>query len=233
MFGNHCLRSILKEVDPDGARGPFRGGEPPLSDADIRSALARRSCGWAEEQVVIPEVECWRGYVRADYVLVSDGTVSIVEIKSDRDTFRRFGDQARVYSAIADRVTLIVGWVHAARALRSAPEWWEVVLAEREPQGDVRFVPLRDGAPNPGITAAALVAMLPVDALRQLGRDAERGAGPRRGRDLREYVTERVSCDDLRAAVREWLLRRSRARAASASSPDRASDTTFSPAFST
>src|SRR3990172_1702248 len=83
MFGKGEILAGTCGYDA-GARGPFSGGQAQLSDAEIRAALFAASEA-NEQHLVLPEVECWRGYVRADYVLVSDSAFSVIEIKSDRD----------------------------------------------------------------------------------------------------------------------------------------------------
>src|SRR5262249_12446768 len=118
----------------------------------------------------------------------------------------------RVYSAIADRVTLVVGWNLAAQALLAAPSWWEVLLAERRPGSIVHFVPLRDGTPNPGVTAEALAAMLPLEDIRRLARSARISRGSLTGRRLRDVVAAHVSLGELRATVASWFARLSRKR---------------------
>lgn len=206
MFGNLFVKAC--PAIGTGAIGPFPGGKATLSDAEIRAALATVGCdSLAETDLVLQEVACWRGYVRADYVCLGPKTLSVVEIKSDRDSLRRFDEQIRIYSAVADRVTLVVGWSLAAHALRAAPSWWDVVLAEREPTFDIRFVPLRDGGPNPCVMAEALVAMLPLDEVRHLASAAGGSIGRVRGPALRKAVANHLSRDALRTAVRDWLRR--------------------------
>lgn len=196
-----------------GAVGPFRGPGMKLSDPDIRSALKRE---WSAVQpindaVLLEEVRCWRGYVRADYLCVTGGRLSIVEIKSDRDSLRRFREQIRVYSAIADQVTLVVGWTLAARALRAVPSWWDVVLAERR-GSRVHFVPLRDGAPNPDVTAEALAWMLPVEEIRHVAREAGLPGAHLPGHALRELVASHLTPSDLRPVVSRWAVALSQRR---------------------
>lgn len=144
--------------------------------------------------------------MRADYLCFRAGELSVIEIKSDRDSLSRFAEQVRVYSSLADRVTLIVGWNLAARALRQAPWWWQVLLAERADDEATRLVPLRDGAQNPDVDATALLSTLPVADLEILGanvgvRDASST------QQLRELIALRASDHDLRSAVRHWLTR--------------------------
>jgi hypothetical protein len=208
MFGNPA-----PEGQPEArAFGPYPDPGTRLSDRDIRQALSGlfRLGGLHASEIMVEEVECWRGYVRADYLCVRDD-LAVIEIKSDRDTLSRFDEQVRVYSAIADRVTLVVGWNLAARALGKAPPWWQVLLAERETGTEARFVTLRDGGRNPAVDAAALVWMLPIADVHSLARRV----GVRetiQPRQLREHVARHASGHDLREAVRSWLSRLSNQR---------------------
>lgn len=186
-----------------GAEGPFRV-DAPLSDRDIRLALANQFL-W--NGTVLEEVRCWRGHVRADYVVASSDSLIVIEIKSDRDTLTRLDEQVRVYSAIADRVVLVVGWSLAARALRAVPSWWEVWLAEQPPEGEMCFVPLRDGATNPSLDTLGLASMLPVEEARQVAIRAGLPAARARGSDLRQLLSLNVAVEVLRSAVHDWLRR--------------------------
>jgi len=212
MFGYTETPCDLQAGVSTGAFGPFVD-ESPLSDADIRAAMMSGAfVGLGERYQVLEEVQCWRGHVRADYVCISANALSIIEIKSDRDTLRRFDEQLRVYNSVADRVTLVVGWNLAAHALRAAPWWWDVILVERERTSDVRFIPLRDGAPNLGVSTAALVAMLPTEEVNRLACTAKESFRRLRGPTLRHAVANYLSHDELRIAVREWLERLSQRR---------------------
>ncbi len=202
-----------------GARGPFAKSESKLSDRDIRRALATGDGPLSRLRTgcTIEEVRCCRGYVRADYLVSSKDSLAIIEVKSDCDSLRRFDEQVRVYSSIADRVILVVGWVWAVHALRAVPWWWEVWLAERPPMEETRFIPLRDGANNPGVEPSALASMLPSDEVRRLARDTGVSIAGSRHRQLRELIATRVSCTDLRLAVHDWLGRLPDQRAKQAS----------------
>lgn len=202
------------EQDPEAAFGPFVGPEARVTDGDIRIALAGgRGPSMLRDGSAIEEVRCWRGHVRADYLVATTGSLSIMEIKSDADTLRRLGEQARVYAAFADRVTLVVGWTLAAAALRSIPWWWEVWLAEKPPTSDVRLILVRQGTRNPDVSPFGLASMLPVDEARRLAADAGLSVGGSRGRQLRQALAEHLTVADLRTAVAEWLNRLSVQRA--------------------
>lgn len=199
MFGS--VAAIVGETDLR-ALGPFPVPDAYLSDADIRSSLRLLKSG---SDVVLEEVECWRGYARADFVCLAGERLSVIEIKSDQDSLRRFSEQVRVYSAIADQVTLVVGWSLAARALRAAPPWWQVVLAERQSGSSIRFVLLREGAANPESVAVGLLAMLPLERLRELAGACGLSPARRRREELRHLVATLISEDQVRGAISEWL----------------------------
>jgi len=185
-----------------GALGPFPDSANPLSDAEIRRAIRSALSG---ADICLEEVECWRGYARADFIYLSAGVMSVIEIKSDRDSLHRFHEQARVYSSIAERVTLLVGWNLAARALRLAPNWWDVVLAERESSSDVRLIQIRDGAPNPDSNMGGLIAMLPIAEVRRLAPALGVLSSGARLDVVRRLAASHVLEQDVRDATVRWL----------------------------
>ena len=211
MFGIHNA-GIPGEVR---AFGPYPDSDSRLADREIRQALGDllRVGGVPPCEIMVEEVECFRGYVRADYLCVRNDHLAVIEIKSDRDTLSRFDEQVRVYSTIAHNVTLIVGWNLAASVLRKVPLWWQVLLAEREAGTVARFVTLRDGGHNPSVDALSLVWMLPISDVRSLAGEI----GVRqtiKPRQLRERVAQQAPGYALREAVRLWLSRLSTERQA-------------------
>jgi hypothetical protein len=214
----HQIRGVKAGASPigsEGAFGPFIGRGARVTDADIRIALAGGSgpSTLREGDSAMEEVRCWRGHVRADYLVATPGALSIIEIKSDTDTLRRLGEQVRVYTAFADRVTLVVGWTLAAAALRSIPWWWEVWLAERPPTSNVRLILVREGTRNPDVNPLGLASMLPFDEARKIAVDAGLSVGGARSRQLRQSLADKLTVADLRTAVIEWLNRLSVQRA--------------------
>ena len=145
--------------------------------------------------------------MRADYLISNPHSLEVIEIKSDLDTLRRFDEQARVYSSFADRVVVVVGWTLAARVLRAAPNWWDVWLAERRDVDEIAIIPIRDGRVNPGREAGSLARMLPVAEARRAV--ASSGLSHRvttmRADDARRTLAERLTLEELRAVVAEWL----------------------------
>lgn len=200
---------VAQDAAASAAQGPFLTAESRLCDRDIRRALLSGDgpLALAQGAEILEEVRIWGGHVRADYVLSSPDAIFVVEIKSDRDTLRRFEEQVRVYSSFADRVVLVVGWSVAAEALHAAPSWWDVWLAERPPTGQTLLIPLRDGASNPGARALSLARMLPVEEARNVAVAAGllECATTTRSHDLRRLLAERLTLSELRVAVGKWL----------------------------
>lgn len=206
---------LSREGTASGAEGPFTGEECRLSDLDIRRALAADGGPLSGQpgSCAVSEARCWRGHVRADYVVASAESLLVVEIKSDRDRLRRLDEQVRVYSSIADRVLLVVGWTLAADALRAVPWWWEVWLAERPPDGAMRIVALRDGEENPRVDLYGLASMLPAVELNRLALREGMPSARLRRCELSRALAGRLPHSSLRAAVYEWLQRLSNRRA--------------------
>lgn len=194
---------------PDGL-GAALARRQPLSDQEIRSvlhgALKRRpsdACGCA----IADEVPLGGGYVRADVVTFSPNALHVFEIKGDRDHLHRLDEQARSYSEVADRVTLVVGWKLAAEALRRIPYWWGVWLAERESEEHAVLVPLREGEQNQMCRAIARAELLSRAEALALLTDLGASAGVKsKSRDaVIAKVAAAVSADEVRRALwRKW-----------------------------
>jgi len=174
--------SAIRAGAGPGARGRIAANKQ-LHDADIRSALVGALVADGCERLatvdtnspgardtlsepptfLIEEFPLRGGFVRADVVAFHPGALHIYEIKSDCDRLDRLPEQLRLYGEVADYVTLVVGWPHAAEILRGTPNWCEVWLAERARRGYVSFVRLRARRRNPHVVPSAIAAMLSRD----------------------------------------------------------------------
>jgi len=102
-----------------------------MRDRDVREAVraylydAHKA---DRETLIVEEMGVWSGTVRID-IAVINGELSGFELKSDRDKLDRLPLQAKVYSKVFDRVTLVVGARHVRKALPLIPEWWSVLIA--------------------------------------------------------------------------------------------------------
>lgn len=178
-------------------------------DREIRSALLDTLHAKSNsDAIVIEELGLCRGDVRVD-VLVVDDALHGYEIKSDRDSLYRLGHQAEVYSAVLDRVTLVVGERHAEKASSLVPAWWEVLLASTTLEG-IALSQRRPGASNPQRDRRALVELLWLeDAVAFLARrNAARGFRGKPRRDVWHRVCEVYNLDEIAAEVRARLVAR-------------------------
>lgn len=157
---------------------------------------------------VVEEMGVWSGSVRID-VAVINGSLCGFELKSDRDTLERLPLQVEIYSHVFDRLTLVVGERHAARAPAHLPEWWGIVVAS-ESDGTVALSSTREALPNPDLDPYLVAQLLwKEEALGVLaGRDNVARWRSRRVREIHEHLARILSLDDLRASVREALKRR-------------------------
>lgn len=132
------------------------------TDVQIRSALKQKLLRHhlrCAETAIVEELGLRHGATRID-VAVLNGELRGYEIKSDCDNLDRLPAQILGFSQVFERITLVVGWRHAAAALRLVPLWWGVTLAEAGPRGGVSFAPLRIPTPNPAQDPHSIVTLL-------------------------------------------------------------------------
>ena len=72
----------------------------------------------------------WNGTVRID-IAVINGELGGFELKSDSDNLLRLPAQAELYSRVFDRMTLVVGEKHVAKAAALIPTWWGITTARQ------------------------------------------------------------------------------------------------------
>ena len=125
------------------------------------------------DTVVLEEMSLRHGAARIDLVVVNC-ILHGFELKSDADTLERLPDQARVYSSVFDRITLIVGYRHAFEALQMIPDWWGVKLAHKGSRGGIHFSDARSPRNNPVRDPFAIASLLwrdeALDLLDEIGR---------------------------------------------------------------
>lgn len=188
-----------------------------MRDRDVRAALHAKVLAEHHGQadtLVLDELALWYGTARVD-IAVINGRIHGFEIKSDRDTLARLAGQARVYNAVLDRVTLVVGSTHYGGALRESPAWWGLKVARQGPRGAIHFEDARAAKPNPSQDPVAIAALLWCDELEQLLAEVSAARGYRgKSRDvLSRRAAAVLPLTDLRSAVRARLKARGNWRA--------------------
>lgn len=110
-------------------------------EAAIRAALKERLA--APGVNLIDELGIKHGKFRVDVCAVTH-ELHGYEIKSDLDTVARLPDQAKHFSLVFQRMTLVVGPKLLGAALTIVPAWWGIMLAT-----DTGLVELREAGVNP------------------------------------------------------------------------------------
>ena len=100
------------------------------------------------------------GRSRADVVLVTDGVLIGVEIKSDADTYARLARQVRDYDRYYDRNLVVAGVSHMQHIEERVPSYWGILTAEELPDGSLDFYMARNPAPNPKLDPERRMSLL-------------------------------------------------------------------------
>ncbi len=196
------------------ARGASRtareggGGQPRPSDDEIRPELRtylRARHAGEPDTVVLEELGLQGSTARADLAVVN-GILHGYEIKSDRDSLRRLHRQVPFYSAIFDRVTLVVGGRFGRKVEQEVPDWWGILdVAHQGPA--LQLHSRREGEANPHRAARALVELLWRDsALRLLDLHGQaKGFRARPRCEVWDRLCEVCTIDEIAEAVRDDL----------------------------
>lgn len=159
----------------------------------------------AADALLIEELGVCRGQVRVDLAVVG-GVLHGYEIKSDRDHLRRLAGQTDLYSKVFERMTAVVGPRHFAEVQRRVPGWWGLLLIEPGP----RFTRIREDGRNAGLESRYLVELLWLEEGMALleARGAARGVRGKPRRVVWDRVCERMTTEEIAAAVRDALRNR-------------------------
>lgn len=141
-----------------------------MNDSQLRNAVKRELSSRFRNNsniLILEEVGIKHGVARIDLLIVNN-ILHGYELKSDQDTLDRLPDQMQVFNSVLDRMTLVVGYRHAFKALKMIPEWWGVKLANMGPKGGVRFSSARMPRNNPSVDRQAVAGLLWRDEAIQL-----------------------------------------------------------------
>lgn len=188
-----------------------------MRDADVRRVLRAEidDAHHADPDTrIIEELALEHGTSRID-IAVINGEIHGYEIKSERDTLERLPRQIELYGLVMDRVTLVVGKRHFARAELSIPKWWGVKVAETV-RGEVYLTPKREGQLNPTPDPFTIAMLLwREEALAELeARNADKGVRSKPRSAMYERLTQVLGLEELRYAVRTRLKSRASWRSA-------------------
>jgi hypothetical protein len=106
------------------------------------------------DTAIIHELDIPRPSGRIDVALIN-GRLAGFEIKSSADTLARLADQEASFSAVFERMTLVVSHRHSDKSRSMVPDWWEILEADN---GVFRL--LRRGQSNPNLNLESLLYVL-------------------------------------------------------------------------
>jgi hypothetical protein len=183
----------------------------PIYDADIRPALINFLTGQIDpndDAIVLQELGISRGQVRADIAVVN-GHIHAYEIKSERDSVRRLGAQAIMYSKCFDRATVVVSVTHLRAVQEIVPYWWGVLIAQFV-DGEISFSPHRPPADNPSPDFRVMAELIwRNDALALLQKyGMSRGVCSKPRGAILDRICDQLPTSVIRAAVRANLKAR-------------------------
>jgi hypothetical protein len=189
-------------------------------DHDIRQVLRTRLQLHFPTALVLDELAIKHGDFRVDMAVVGD-LLQGYEIKSDADTLKRLPDQAKQFSLVFHRMSLVVGPEYLADALSVVPKWWGVTLAVRDGFGGVTLDEVREPGENPKQNYRWVVRLLWRDELAALLRERGEAKGLKQLKywQVANRCLEVFTPEELTAAVTSQL----RARKGPAAEVDEAS----------
>ena len=141
-----------------------------MLDIDVRDAVKRKVIKQHIDDpttLVVEELGLDYGRNRIDIAVVN-GELHGYELKSDSDNLLRLPAQVSAYSAVMDKVTLVVGEKHAKDAIPIIPDWWGVKIATMGNNGIVKLSTERRNKKNQTINCNELLKLIWKDELLHL-----------------------------------------------------------------
>ncbi|WP_053077766.1 sce7726 family protein [Burkholderia cepacia] len=175
-----------------------------LSERDIKQAVLDKlsSKALADDAVIVSEMVVGKADRRADLV-VANGHLHAVEIKSDLDSLRRLEGQLAVYLSRFDKVTLVVSKKFVEQALESSPSRVAVWEASETSAGIAKLTIRRQGRIEPVKDKSLLCDFLLKSELLKIARLMDESA--RLAELSREALVEKIKALPL-TAVRKYVL---------------------------
>lgn len=123
-------------------------GDYMLYDKDIRDPLFDFFDEYYGKIRIFEEKQI--GKSRADAVMILDGCLVGIEIKSDADTYSRLDRQVADYNKHFDYNYVVVGTKHANHIEEHVPDWWGIITVD-EVDSTADFYMLRTPKINPRV----------------------------------------------------------------------------------
>ncbi len=160
--------------------------------------------------LVIDELGLDYGRNRIDIAVVN-GELHGYELKSDSDTLKRLPSQAICYSAVMDKVTLVVGEKHAKEAIEMVPDWWGIKVAVMGKKGGIHLDTFRRNKKNTQINPMEVLKLIwKEEALELLSnyREVDWKIKKLQKKVIYQLIIDNLSIDEIRNSVRSILKTR-------------------------
>lgn len=160
--------------------------------------------------LVIEEMGVNHGRNRVD-IAVINGEIHGYELKSDSDNLLRLPQQARAYSSVMDKVTLVIGSKHAHEAVSMIPEWWGIKIAEQGKRGGIKLHTERRNKKNRNIDSLELLKLVwkeEVNILLSQKIDVDWRIKSLRKKEIYQLVVDNFTIDEIQDNVRVILKNR-------------------------
>ena len=158
-----------------------------LKDKDIREPLFDFLEDTYGKVRIIEEKTMGRS--RADLVMITEGSLVGIEIKSDADTYARLASQVKDYDKYYDYNIAVVGSSHGAHINEHIPEYWGIITVESTKEGSLDFYILRRPAVNPKMDLTRKLSILWRPELAMI---QEKVCMPKYKDKSRKFVTDKV-----------------------------------------
>lgn len=180
-----------------------------MRDVDIRRVLCEKLCkehAGSHGTIILEEFGC--NEARAD-IAVINGFLHCFEIKSGADRLDRLKNQMPAYSAVFDKITLVVDSCHSAKAIDLSPDWWGVIEAKRV-GNNLHLRQERPEGINPSLNGMALVKMLwKSEAYRLLKRHGlHSGMRDALAKKMWQAISDGLPTETIAESVREAIKQR-------------------------
>lgn len=185
----------------------------PLSDPDIRSALLATWDKWyCKGFHVFSELGLEWGSAIFDVAVLGE-RIDGYEIKSDKDSLSRLPNQVRLFSEVADLMTIVTVQRHLKKCVYLVPDWWGVTLAKRI-DGNVELLRIREADWNPNQNAASLLRLMWKSEIAAfLTKHGHSKINKRLAKDkLAEEAVKLFAIDDIRSEVLRCVKSRKKER---------------------
>jgi hypothetical protein len=181
-------------------------------DNEIREAFHKKKLQTqhnCSSTLIIDELGLLHGSNRID-IAVINGLIHGYEIKSSKDTLKRFETQFDTYRKSLQKITYITAPNHMDALLKVLPEWCGVMLAEKGNRGAIHFFTVRPAKCNPEVDTMTLAHLLwkneAQELLMELGVNKKKLLGNRAS--LYEQLAQTLQPNQLIHSITEKFISR-------------------------